>query len=73
MMDLKTELRGCAHRDNLYARALRRILELEGDCLAYQRTMDAIGKLPPEPTFAGIPLSEHARAGAYGYHPGDEA
>jgi len=28
---------------------------------------------PPEPTYAGIPLSEHARAGVYGYHPGDDA
>lgn len=28
---------------------------------------------PAEPTFAGVALSDHARAGVYGYHPGDDA
>lgn len=73
MMDLKQELRACARPGNLYQRALIRIMKLEGDCNAYERTMQAIAKLPPEQTFAGVPLSDHARSGVFGYHPGDDA
>lgn len=73
MMDVKEELRACSRPGNLYQRALIRIMQLEGDCHAYERTMQAVAKLPPEPTFAGIAFSDHARSGVLGWHPGDEA
>ena len=73
MMDIKQELRACARPGNLYQRALIRIMKLEGDCYAYERTMQEIAKVKPEGRFAGLRLSELAGGGVYGWHPGDDA
>jgi hypothetical protein len=70
---LMMQLRACARPGNLYQRALIRIMKLEGDCASYERTMQVIGSLPPEPCFGGIPLNDLACSGDYGWHPGDEA
>lgn len=34
---------------------------------------EVVKRQPAEPTYAGIPMSEHARSGVLGWHPGDEA
>jgi hypothetical protein len=40
---------------------------------AYRFALAALGKLPKEGEYAGIPLSELARSGVLGWHPADEA
>lgn len=45
-----------------------------GECrLKTGETCDICGAMQTEPTYGGIPLSEHARSGVYGWHPGDDA
>ena len=44
--EVKRLLTACGHGDNLYARALRRIVKLETDCRNYDRTMQVIGSAP---------------------------
>lgn len=45
-----------------------------GECrLSFGETCDICGAVQKERTFAGIPLSEHARSGPFGWHPGDDA
>ncbi len=34
---------------------------------------EVMKRQPTEPAYAGIPMSDHARTGVYGWHPGDEA
>ena len=71
MMDIKAELRACARPGNLYQRALIRIMQLEGDCHAYQRTMEAIATAPDSTKMGGgLPVSI---LGQGNWHPGDDA
>ena len=48
-MDTLTELRGCAHRDNLYARALAIIDAQAADLRCYEKTMAMIALGQPAP------------------------
>lgn len=40
---------------------------------ACQLASEAVSKAASVPSYAGIPLDELARSGAFGWHPGDEA